>query len=277
MSDLNAPTQERQPDNSLSEVPSALLTPEIQIDRLLHGDPGEKYYAAWWLGRMRIREGSSALIAALFDDSDRTEQGGYPIRRNAARALAKLGDPAAIPPLVQCLDSDDGQLCGAAAQAIAEIAQAGVMDTTSAEQALVDWLSSTTASTSEAALEGVIEALGSLEIQAAASLLQRFLNHGSIRVCCASLRALYQLTQDPSYAEVLMDYVHHENIHLRRGAVLDVGASGYWPGSQVIATAQVEVNIKLLALKTLVDCHLRGDPPMDPHLRQVLALIDDLI
>jgi phycocyanobilin lyase subunit alpha len=77
--------------------PAADLTPAGQIAKLRHGDPGERYYAAWWLGRMRIPEGIPALIEALADETDRTTQGGYPLRRNAARALGKVASPAGIP------------------------------------------------------------------------------------------------------------------------------------------------------------------------------------
>lgn len=59
----------------LDPDPSVDLTPAGQIAKLRHGDPGERYYAAWWLGRMRIAEGIPALIEALADETDRTAQG----------------------------------------------------------------------------------------------------------------------------------------------------------------------------------------------------------
>lgn len=262
-----------------------LLNPQTQIHNLQYGDPGEKYYAAWWLGRMRLRQGIPALVEALQDTSDRTEQGGYPLRRNAARALAKLGDPSGIPVLVQCLHSEDGQLCGAAAQAISEIALVAdlLVDqplVAQAAAALLAWLHNQNHQepyASEAALEGVIEALGSLRVVQAQGCIERFLNHVSIRVQCASLRAMFQLTTDPGYAHRLCEFLDHDNIHLRRGALLDLGSLGYLPMAARMASCAVEANIKLLAFKAMIDAHLRVDPSLSPAVRQVLDLIDALI
>ncbi len=45
-------------------------------------DPGDRYYAAWWLGRFRVKEPAavSALLDALQDESDRAPDGGFPLR-----------------------------------------------------------------------------------------------------------------------------------------------------------------------------------------------------
>lgn len=69
------------------------MTPEQAIANLQSSDLSLRYYAAWWLGKFRINqpEAIEALIKALTDEADRTELGGYPLRRNAARALGKLG------------------------------------------------------------------------------------------------------------------------------------------------------------------------------------------
>ena len=86
-------------------------------------DKGDRYYAAWWLGRFNVDEPEavSALIAALQDESDRDTDGGYPLRRNAARALGKLGDLSAVPALLNCLDCDDYYVREAAAQSLASL------------------------------------------------------------------------------------------------------------------------------------------------------------
>ena len=69
-------------------------------------DLGARYYAAWWLGKFRVREPEAiaALLMALEDEQDRAPDGGYPLRRNAARALGKLGDKNAVEPLIRCLE-----------------------------------------------------------------------------------------------------------------------------------------------------------------------------
>ena len=79
------------------------LTEESAIACLQQEDLSLRYYAAWWLGKFRIRTKAAvdALIIALADEDHRTELGDYPLRRNAARALGKLGDKSAIPSLIQ--------------------------------------------------------------------------------------------------------------------------------------------------------------------------------
>jgi len=67
------------------------LTEEQAIANLQSEDLSLRYYAAWWLGKDRTHNprAIAGLIAALEDEADRTELGGYPLRRNAARALGK--------------------------------------------------------------------------------------------------------------------------------------------------------------------------------------------
>jgi phycocyanobilin lyase alpha subunit len=83
-------------------------------------DLGARYYAAWWLGKFRINDqlAIAALLTALEDEQDRAPDGGYPLRRNAARALGKLGDKQAVEPLIRCLEFPDYYVREAAAQAL---------------------------------------------------------------------------------------------------------------------------------------------------------------
>jgi phycocyanobilin lyase subunit alpha len=88
-----------------ADIQNSNLTTEQALINLKGDDLGLRFYAAWWLGRFRIHtpEVVAALIVALADQDDRTEVGGYPLRRNAARALGKLGDLQAVPSLVEAL------------------------------------------------------------------------------------------------------------------------------------------------------------------------------
>ena len=74
-------------DDSLNQTHS-FLTVEQAIINLQGEDLALRVYAAWWLGRFRVDapEAIDVLIAALEDEDDRTNVGGYPLRRNAARA-----------------------------------------------------------------------------------------------------------------------------------------------------------------------------------------------
>ena len=59
------------------------LTVEQAIANLQGDDLGKRVYAAWWLGRFRVNdpEAIEVLITALQDEDDRTDVGGYPLRR----------------------------------------------------------------------------------------------------------------------------------------------------------------------------------------------------
>ena len=101
--------------------PAGQLTVEQAIANLQQReDLGLRYYAAWWLGKFRVREAAAieALLAAIEDEEDRTSDGGYPLRRNAATALGKLGDRGAVKPLIRCLACPDFYVRESAAQAL---------------------------------------------------------------------------------------------------------------------------------------------------------------
>ncbi|NJK64028.1 MAG: HEAT repeat domain-containing protein [Synechococcaceae cyanobacterium SM2_3_1] len=258
-----------------------VLTVAAQIEKLLAGDASERYYAAWWLGRVRAQESVTALIDALGYAEDRTPTGAYPVRRNAARALGKLQDPEAIPALSQSLQTGDALLSAAVVQALGAIAQDHPEHQVAVGQRLLQELPPLQAIDPAAApvdglLESLIESLGDLKYLAAVDTVTSYQQHPSVRVRCAAARAGYRLTQDPACVEPLLVVLQDENIHLRRAALLDLGASGYLQGANAIAAAPVETNIKLLALKALLDGHLPQDP-IPAAVLPVLAMLDDLI
>ncbi len=244
-------------DSVVIESPEA-LTVEQAIANLRHPDLSLRYYAAWWLGKFRVAEplAVDALIQALQDDDDRTELGGYPLRRNAARALGKLGDRRAVPGLIQCLHCDDFYVREAAAQSL------GMLGDTACVPALLDLLAGGVATAQPVPgrphlaqpYEAVLEALGSLTATVAVNQIRPFLAHPMARVRYAAARAMYQLTQDNGYGEQLVQALHDSgDVQLRRTILSDLGAIGYLPAADAIAQAPVENSFKLLALKGLLE------------------------
>ena len=272
-------------ESSSEEYPEAVsiaLTAEQAIANLQHEDLSLRYYAAWWLGRFRIRAPSAvdALIVALEDEADRTVLGGYPLRRNAARALGKLGDGRAVPKLIRCLDCSDYYVREAAAQALE------MLGNPDAVPPLMELLDGGLAAAQEVPgrphlaqpYEAVVEALGSLQATTAVGLIQPFLEHPVARVQYGALRAMYQLTQNDAYGQRLIQALEGSDVKLRRVALFDLGAIGYLPAADAIARASTENSFKLIALKGLLEHQLNsGKLQLSAGAIQVMNLMDTLL
>lgn len=265
-----------------SEAAGEALTVEQAIANLTHPDLSLRYYAAWWLGKfaepdLRVVD---ALIAALADEADRTEMGGYPLRRNAARALGKLADARAVPGLITCLSCDDFYVREAAAQSLAALGDASCVP------ALMQLLAGEMHTTLVPGrphlaqpVEAILEALEAQGATDAIPLIQPYLHHPMRRVQLAANRAMYRLTRESCYGEPLVQALTDPDIKVRRSALLDLGASGYLDGAVAIAKAPVESSFKLVALKNLLEQHLAEleTPYLSKSACHVMALMDSLL
>lgn len=245
-------------------------------------DQGDRYYAAWWLGRFRVKEPEAiaALLAALQDENDRAPDGGFPLRRNAARALGKLSDRTVIPALIGCLDCDDYYVREAAAQSLESL---NARESVATLVALV-------AAGVEAAVEvpgkphlvqpynAILEALGTLGDQQTVVVIEPFLTHGVPQVKNAAARAMYQLTGQGKYADILVKTLSCDDLQLRRSALLDLGEVGYLPAGEAIASTLAENSIKLIALKGLLEKEIRAtDDLVSDSGCKVMTLMDSLL
>lgn len=268
------------------EITSESLTKEQAIANLQQtADPSLRYYAAWWLGRFRVNEPVviEALEIALEDTSDRSPDGGYPLRRNAARALGKLGETSVVPALIRCLDCEDYYVREAAAQALSELGD----DRCAA--ALLKLLEGGLPAAVQVPgkphltqpYAAIIEALGMLGITDASPHIQPFLDHDFATVQNAAARALYQLTGDQQYADRLITTLQGKSLQLRRSALMDLGAIGYLPAAEAIAAALTENSLKLISMKGLIDNHLSAPTDAPPELTErsieVMYLMDSLL
>jgi phycocyanobilin lyase alpha subunit len=275
-------------DSELVSLPSESsggepLTVEQALANLSHPDLSLRYYAAWWLGKFATGEPRvvDALIAALDDEADRTELGGYPLRRNAARSLGRLADPRAIPALIRCLDCSDFYVREAAAQSV------GMLGDPTCIPVLMKLLEGGVAASQlvpgrphlAQPSEAAMEALEALRATEAIPLIQPFLEHPVERVKHAAARALYVLTQEAVYGERLAQALVGSDLKLRRTLLLDLGASGYLPAAEAIAQAGVENSFKMIALKSLLENHLKqqSSVSLSPEAQQVMTLMDALL
>ncbi|HBB33432.1 MAG TPA: phycocyanobilin lyase, partial [Cyanobacteria bacterium UBA9273] len=108
-----------------------------------------------------------------------------------------------------------------------------------------------------------------------------FLGHPMELVQYAAARAMYQLTQNPSYAERLIKALKGEKLQLRRAALADLGAIGYLGAAEAIAQTLAENSLKLIALKGVLEHQVKNSSPESATLPdaaiQVMTLMDNLL
>lgn len=245
-------------------------------------DLGKRYYAAWWFGRFRVTDQRAidALVEALRDERDRSPDGGYPLRRNAAKALGKLNNSAVVEPLIDCLNSDDYYVRESAAQSLELLKDSRAIAPLRA--LLVGGVAAAVLKTGKPhyvqPYEAVIEALGAIGATEAIPEIKVFLEHEADKIRYATLRAMYQLTGNITYAEQLTAALGGDKLQLRRSALMDLGAIGYVPAGQAIADTLAENSLKLIAMKGLVENHLASvDNELDDEADQLLQLMDSLL
>ncbi|MGI0479877.1 HEAT repeat domain-containing protein [Geminocystis sp. CENA526] len=251
------------------------ITPEIAIKNLNQKeDLGLRYYAAWWLGKFRVKtsEAIESLINALDDEEDRAPDGGFPLRRNAAKALGKLGDLRAVEPLIKCFECDDYYVRESAAQALEMLGDTRAISPLVAllENAVKD--DKLTNYATEVVIgkpylnqpyEAILEALGTLNAKNTLNLIKPFLEHPTPKIAYASARAMYQLTHDDTYGEILVTALQCGELQLRRSALMDLGSIGYVKSGDAIMKAYAENSLKLIAMKGLLEYQLKQDASDD--------------
>lgn len=271
-------------ENSSADAQS--LTVEQAIANLRQRkDLGARYYAAWWLGKFRVNEPEAidALLMALEDEKDRAPDGGYPLRRNAARALGKLGDTRAVPPLISCLQFPDFYVREAAAQALEMLGDCRCIEPL--RQLLDGGVAAATQVPGKPHLvqpyEAVIEALGTLGATEAIPQIEPFVNHPVAKVKYAAARAMYQLSGDSFYGEMLVQALSEDDLQLRRSALMDLGAVGYLPAGEAIAETLAENSMKLISLKGLLEReiarHSQKSLILSKESIKVMELMDSLL
>lgn len=250
-------------------------------------DPGLRYYAAWWLGKMRIcqPEAIEALLVALEDKTtDRSPDGGYPLRRNAVTALGKIGqsDARVVPALIDCLRCDDYYVREKAAQSLE------MLDDSVAVPPLVELLEGSIEKAVQAPgkphlvqpYNAILEALGTLGDLKLVDTIAPFLAHDVPQVRNAAARAMYQITGEAQYAERLVKVLSDDQLQLRRAALMDLGAMGYLAGADAIANTLAENSMKLIALKGVLEHQLlrdSKDKSLSEDSRRVMTLMDSLL
>jgi phycocyanobilin lyase subunit alpha len=227
------------------------------------------------------------LIAGLADEADRTPDGGYPLRRNAARALGKIGDRRAVEPLISCLDCADFYVREAAAQSLAMLGDDRAVPKLVARLRVgLEGNGLKPGADLVEPFDSLLEALGTIygagrgahpapnaENVAIEDLIVPFLGHPIGRTQYAADRAMYQLTGDERYGNLLIEALRGDDLQLRRAALSDVGAIGYLPAAEAITETLAENSLKLIALKGV----LEQQPLGSAGAVRVMDLMDGLL
>ena len=242
------------------------ISEEEALRRLrLSDDPSAQYYAAWWLGRNRSSHPDAVplLQQALRQRRPRDPGVGVEenaVARNAARALGKLGAPAqaAIPDLLATLQDDDHGLREAAARALGDLRAHEAVEplrqrlasgpaVAGAQQAGTPRL--------QEPCEALLEALGEIGDgrQEVVVVIEPFVQHERPLIRSAACRALLQLTGDARWGDQLVALLQHQQLQVRRAALMDLGAAGWRQALEPIAVTLAENSLKLIALRGLVE------------------------
>ena len=271
------------------------ISEEEALRRLrLTDDPSAQYYAAWWLGRNRSSHPDAVplLQEALRQRRPRDPGAGVEenaVARNAARALGKLGAPAqaAIPDLLATLDDDDHGLREAAARALGELKAVDAVEPLRRRLAsgpAVAGAQQPGTPRLQEPCEALLEALGEIGVAepTVLAVIEPFVAHERPLIRSAACRALLQLTGEPRWGDQLVALLQHQQLQVRRAALMDLGAAGWRQALEPIAATLAENSLKLIALRGLVEQPAAGagqqpDAAPDPATVAVLDVMDALL
>jgi len=241
------------------------ISEEEALRRLrLSDDPSAQYYAAWWLGRNRSSHPDAVplLQEALRLRRPRDPGAGVEenaVARNAARALGELRASEAVEPLRQRL---------ASGPAVAGAQQPGTPRL-------------------QEPCEALLEALGEIGDgrQEVVAVIEPFVQHERPLIRSAACRALLQLTGDARWGDQLVALLQHQQLQVRRAALMDLGAAGWRQALEPIAATLAENSLKLIALRGLVEQSSSAAPQTttpsaltpDPATVAVLDAMDALL
>ena len=250
-------------------------------------DPSLRYYAAWWLGRTRSSHPQTvpllmdALQEAINNPSD--SEALY-VARNAVRALGKLKAMGAVTALIEGLNHQDHDLRETCARALGEIGDPQVLSALLQRLQRPDAASETNHDARlKEPCEALLEAIGSLARDqpdpAICNALQPFTEHKRLQIRSAACRALLQISGEARWGEAMLELLQDPEPLVRRGALLDLGASGWRPAARAIAPCGVENSLKLLALRQLLEKPLGSPAPatLDASERELLELMDGVL
>ena len=234
------------------------------LEALDHQDAGVRYHGAWWLGKNRSVEGVSRLVECLLDERDKTCTGGYPLRRQAARSLGMIKDSRCLPELLKTLESDDVQLHEATLRALIEI---------KSDQCSSSLISYLDRDIPNKPIEALIEALTEQRLWDISEKIQPFLNDKSERIAGSAAAFFYSYTGEIIYLDKVISLLDHQNRFIRQSAAFDLARIGTIKATDPILTARIPNNVKMFAIKAILNKSLSRSNQADSISDNDLASI----
>ena len=214
------------------------------LEALDHQDAGVRYHGAWWLGKNRSVEGVPRLVECLLDERDKTCTGGYPLRRQAARSLGMIKDSRCLPELLKTLETDDVQLHEATLRALIEI------KSDQCSSSLINYLDR---DIPNKPIEALIEALTEQRLWDISEKIQPFLNDKSERIAGSAAAFFYSYTGEMTYLNKVISLLDHQNRFIRQSAAFDLARIGTIKATDPILTARIPNNVKMFAIKAILN------------------------
>ena len=214
------------------------------LEALDHQDAGVRYHGAWWLGKNRSAEGVPRLVECLLDERDKTCTGGYPLRRQAARSLGMIKDSRCLPELLKTLETDDVQLHEATLRALIQI------KSDQCSSSLINYLDR---DIPNKPIEALIEALTEQRMWDVSEKIQPFLNDKSERIAGSAAAFFYSYTGEMTYLNKVISLLDHQNRFIRQSAAFDLARIGTIKATDPILTAKIPNNVKMFAIKAILN------------------------
>ena len=239
-------------------------SPESALEALDHEDAGVRYHGAWWLGKHRAVEAVPKLVECLNDEREITTAGGYPLRRQAARSLGMIKDSGCLPELLKTLETDDVQLHEATLRALIEI---------KSDQCSSSLISYLDRDIPNKPIEALIEALTEHRLWDISEKIQPFLNDKSERIAGSAAAFFYSYTGEIIYLDKVISLLDHQNRFIRQSAAFDLARIGTIKATDPILTARIPNNVKMFAIKAILNKSLSRSNQADSISDNDLASI----
>ena len=184
------------------------------------------------------------LVECLSDQRETTSTGGYPLRRQAARSLGMIKDSCCIPELLKTLETDDVQLHEATLRALIEI---------KSDQSTNSLLNYLARDIQNKPIEALIEALTEHRVWQISEKIRPFLSSESERVVSSAATFFFSCTGEMIYLNKVIALLDHHNRFVRQSAAFDLARIGTIEVAKPILTAKIPNNIKMFAIKSILN------------------------